>query len=127
MPPQALGDLNWIYFYSTGSVPGSGQLDGMRKLDRALRVDLAWLRQQTLLQEQTSLTGGSTPIASPPPRRPLPRRRLAQRTANTTTPDDILAFLTASEASETRLKAEAEGPEREQALKAAGSGRPRAT
>ncbi len=54
-PPEALADLNWIHFYATPAIPGSGMLDGMRKLDRALRVDLAWLREQTRLSEQATL------------------------------------------------------------------------
>ncbi len=52
--PQALADLNWIYFYATNDVPGSGMFDGLRKLERALRVDLAWLREQTRLSERAA-------------------------------------------------------------------------
>ena len=51
-PPQALADLNWIYFYATAAMPGSGMFDGLRKLERALRLDLAWLREQTRLSER---------------------------------------------------------------------------
>ena len=52
--PPLLADLNWIHFYATQAIPGSGIFDGMRKLDRALRVDLAWLREQTRLSERAA-------------------------------------------------------------------------
>lgn len=53
-PPQALAALNWVHFHETPAIPGSGMFDGLRKLDRALRVDLAWLRDQTRLSERAA-------------------------------------------------------------------------
>jgi hypothetical protein len=52
--PQALVDLNWIHFYATPAIPGSGMFDGLAKLVRALRVDLPWLREQTRLSERAT-------------------------------------------------------------------------
>ncbi len=50
--PRSLADLNWIHFYADPATPGSGMLDGMAKLNRALRVDLGWIREQTRLSER---------------------------------------------------------------------------
>ncbi len=52
--PAVLADRNWIYFYATPVMPESGVLDGMRKLEHALKVDLAWLREQTRLSERAA-------------------------------------------------------------------------
>jgi TIR domain len=49
--PAELAALNYIHFYKDESMPGSGFYDGVRKLERALRVDLGWLRLQTRLTE----------------------------------------------------------------------------
>lgn len=51
-PPPALSELNYIHFYTTPAIPGSGFYDGVQKLTRALQVDLDWLRRQTRLAEQ---------------------------------------------------------------------------
>lgn len=124
-PPQALADLNWIHFYTTSAIPGSGLLDGARKLDRALRVDLAWLRQQTLLQEQTSRWTGRG--AAPDSPLLLRGELLAEAhiwtqrlPAGSIVPEGIAAFLAASDAHESRLKAEAQSGllAREEAVKA---------
>ncbi len=53
-PPKAIADLNWIYFYPTSAIPGSGIFDGMRRLDQALRIDHTWLREQTRLSERAA-------------------------------------------------------------------------
>jgi WD40 repeat protein len=53
-PPKVIADLNWIYFYPTSSIPGSGVYDGMRRLDQALRIDHTWLREQTRLSERAA-------------------------------------------------------------------------
>lgn len=54
-PPPQLGELNYILFYPTPSVPGSGFYDGVQRLDRALRVNLTWLRRQTTYAEQAAI------------------------------------------------------------------------
>jgi hypothetical protein len=51
--PPELSALNYIHFYKDETVPGSGFYDGVRKLERALKVDLGWLRLQTRLAEDT--------------------------------------------------------------------------
>jgi WD40 repeat protein len=50
-PPIRLAELNWIFFYPEPKSPGSGFYDGVQKLERALKVDLTWLRQQTRFTE----------------------------------------------------------------------------
>jgi hypothetical protein len=50
-PPPHLAELNFVHFYRDPAIPGSGFYDGVQKLERALRVDLAWLRLQTKLGE----------------------------------------------------------------------------
>ncbi|MFT3722252.1 MAG: TIR domain-containing protein [Hyphomonadaceae bacterium] len=53
-PPAALADLNYIPFFKHPDIPGSGFYDGVQKLERALKVDLGWLRQQTRLGEDVA-------------------------------------------------------------------------
>ncbi len=53
-PPEALANLQWIRFHQDPAIPGSGVIDGLLKLARALRVDLTWLREQTRLSEQAA-------------------------------------------------------------------------
>lgn len=53
-PPAELAALNYIHFYKDDAVPGSGFYDGVRKLERALTVDLGWLRLQTRLNEDAA-------------------------------------------------------------------------
>ncbi len=50
--PARLADLNYIHFYKDPKIPGSGFYDGVIKLERALSIDLEWLRQQTRLTER---------------------------------------------------------------------------
>lgn len=50
-PPEPLAALNYIHFYPEEKVPGSGFYDGVLKLERALQVDLVWLREATNLLE----------------------------------------------------------------------------
>lgn len=51
-PPPALSELNYILFYAEPQHPGSGWASGMRELDKALRSDLAWLREHTRLVQR---------------------------------------------------------------------------
>jgi signal transduction histidine kinase len=50
--PTLLAELNYIHFYSDPRIPGSGFYDGVQKLERALKVDVEWLRKSTKLSEQ---------------------------------------------------------------------------
>jgi len=52
--PKSLRDLNYIYFYSEPSVPGSGFGSGLAKLVVALNTDLIWVREHTRLAELAS-------------------------------------------------------------------------
>ena len=45
--PQALADLNYIFFYHEPRVPGSGFGGGLKRLVTALRLDFSWVREQT--------------------------------------------------------------------------------
>jgi len=45
--PQALATLNYIHFYAEEKKPGSGYRPGMADLIRALKTDLAWMRDHT--------------------------------------------------------------------------------
>ncbi len=129
--PAALADLNWIHFYSSPAIPGSGMFDGMRKLDRALKVDLSWLREQTRLSEQADIwrTRGQHGAQTPADSSLLLRGQAledalawAQRApANSHVPQPVSHYLEVSAANEVRLKAEAQAglAEREQALKRA--------
>lgn len=107
-PPTALTELNYIHFYTTNTIPGSGFYDGLLKLERALRIDLDWLRRQTRLTEQAAewrraraddlllrgvaLEDALTWRATPP--------------AGVLPAEDARAFIDASEAAEIRRKAE---------------------
>ena len=48
LPPQ-LAEIQWILCYRDPSAPGSGFVDGLQRLEKALRVDLDWLHEQTRL------------------------------------------------------------------------------
>ena len=50
--PDSLADLNFIFFYFNPDIPGSGFYDGQMRLERALSIDLDWIRLQTKLGEQ---------------------------------------------------------------------------
>lgn len=122
-PPPQLGDLNYVHFYPEKAIPGSGFYDGVRRLDRALRVDLAWLRQQTTLAERALewsraqaddrlLRGAALAEAE---------GWLARTPSTVHVPPDIRAFLDASALAEKRRTSEAatQLAEREEALKRA--------
>lgn len=130
-PPPALSDLNWIHFYPTQTIPGSGMLDGMAKLDRALRVDLNWLRQQTRLSEQAALWRVRMDRRADPsePSSMLLRGNVLQEAyawvqsapKGASIPQLLTDYLNASTQAETQSKAEAEAQiaERAAALKQA--------
>jgi hypothetical protein len=52
--PGNLSALNGIHFYKDATIPGSGFYDGLQKLDRALRLDLDWVRLGTKLDGAAS-------------------------------------------------------------------------
>lgn len=54
-PPLQISELQYIFFYSDPAIPGSSIDDGMTKLDRALRMNLAWFREATRMSERTAL------------------------------------------------------------------------
>jgi len=63
-PPPALAALNYIFFCTEPSKPGSSWGDGMRELDKTLRTDLAWLREHTrLLQRALEWERGGKPTS----------------------------------------------------------------
>ena len=51
--PQQLVNLNYIFLHTTEEVPGSGFYTGLIDVERALTVNLSWLRKQTQLSERT--------------------------------------------------------------------------
>ena len=122
-PPPELSKIQYIFFFEEPTIPGSGFVVGLRTLDRSLRLDLDWLRQQTKLTELAA----DWAIAKPDDR--LLRgvaldEALTWRgatPADATIPAQVLEFINASDLGETRRKAEAQAAlaERETALKAA--------
>ena len=50
--PAALAALNYIFFYDEPAKPGTSWRAGMLELDKALRSDMGWLREQTRLQQR---------------------------------------------------------------------------
>ena len=50
--PPALAALNYIFFYDEPAKPGTSWRAGMLELDKALRSDMGWLREQTRLQQR---------------------------------------------------------------------------
>src|SRR5262249_22091651 len=50
-PHDLLRDLNYVHFYAEKDVPGSGFGTGLMRLIEALKVDVAWLREHTRLEE----------------------------------------------------------------------------
>lgn len=50
-PHPRIREINYIYFYPEPRVPGSGFWRGLSALDRALKVDIEWIRDGTRLAE----------------------------------------------------------------------------
>jgi hypothetical protein len=121
--PPALADLNWIHFYATPAIPGSGMFDGLRKLDRALRVDLSWLREQTRLSERAAEWAQAGDEARLLRGQALTDAEawVARAPSATRVSADVRAFLNASDIAERRRTSEAatQLAEREEALRRA--------
>ncbi len=121
-PPQLAG-LNWIHCWRNPDIPGSSFTKGVLQLEQALKVDLAWLRQHTRLQEQATLWSGRGMTVDSPHllRGDLLREaldHLGRKPADAMVSEHVASFIAASEAHEARLKAEADAgiAEREAAL-----------
>lgn len=50
--PERLKNLDYIFFYPEPNVPGSGFGNGLKRLAEALRSDLRWLQEHTLIQQR---------------------------------------------------------------------------
>lgn len=53
-PPQALMDLNYIFFYAEPKAPNSGFGVGLAELVETLNTDRGWIRQHTRLLERAT-------------------------------------------------------------------------
>jgi hypothetical protein len=133
-PPPQLAGINWISCWANPVIPGSSQTRGFYDLNEALRTDLGWLREQTVLQEQAVRwqirVGGRIDRDGSNSSLLLRGNVLAEaiewaRAApgDARIPESIQAFLRASEEYQARLKAEADAglAEREAALKQAAT------
>lgn len=116
--PSALSTLNYVGFYEDKGAPGSGFYDGLRKLERALSVNLEWLRRQTRLLQLASEWQSS-------PHNDLLLRGVALEEARTwsdNTPADqsppglILTYLEAAELADAKRRDEAEQSLRQRAI-----------
>lgn len=129
-PPPHLTALNYIHFYFTPTIPGSGFYDGVQKLTRALQVDLGWLREQTRLSETAArwrarmskrYAEGDGGVSSMLLRGNVLAEALQWVRAapkDTEIPPDIVSFLDASSRAEAESNAEAAAQvaEREKAV-----------
>jgi hypothetical protein len=57
-PPPQLAEINYIHFYRTEAIPGSGFYRGVQELEQALKTDLDWKREATRVAEQAALWRG---------------------------------------------------------------------
>ncbi|MEM7005691.1 MAG: TIR domain-containing protein [Pseudomonadota bacterium] len=127
-PPPKLAGIDWIHCWANPKVPGSSQTRGFIELDKALRTDLGWLHQRTILQEQAARWQARGPT-SPEGSSMLLRGNVlteaqiwaADTPVHETIPAAVAEFLEASADAEARLKAKAEADlaAREAALKQA--------
>ncbi|MEO0818110.1 MAG: TIR domain-containing protein [Pseudomonadota bacterium] len=122
-PPQKLKDRNYIFLYSKADVPGSGWFTGSQDLVEWLRSDLAWTRQRTRLMERAQQYTAN-PVEAQLMRGEVLQAALAFAAGapkGETIPQAVSDYITASEAAEARLKAEAEADlaEREAAVQRA--------
>jgi WD40 repeat protein len=124
-PPPALGELNYIHFYTTPAIPGSGFYDGVQRLCRALNVNLDWLRQQTRLAERAAEWRDQSAASRRPEDHLLRGSTLSEAEhwlstapAGAGIPDVVRDFIVASQELEGRRNAEAlaQIAERESAL-----------
>lgn len=133
-PPQHLSDAQWIPCWRNPDVPDSSFMRGVIDLDRALKTDLAWLRQLTRLQEQAEIwaaralayrpVDGVVDRSSSLLRGNILAEAIAWREAkpaDASVPTRVESFIAASEEAEAAFKAEnaAQLAEREAAVKAA--------
>jgi WD40 repeat protein len=130
-PPPQLSDVNWIHCWRNPDIPNSSLIRGVVDLDRALKTDLKWLRQQTRLSEQAEFWRIRTAdydyevnTSSALLRGNLLEEALAWMNAappGARVPSEIAAFLEASTRAEAFLKAQATSQiaEREAALQTA--------
>ena len=121
-PPAALAGIQWIPFYHDPAIPGSGVMDGFLRLDRALRIDLKWLREQTQLMEQAGRWERNGRLEDDLLSRTWLRDAVtwrASQPAGAQIPDSLRHFLNMSEdAEDLRARiAQAQLAEREQSLK----------
>jgi hypothetical protein len=108
-PPPALAGIDWIHCWSNPKVPGSSLIKGVIELDGALRTDIAWVRRCTDLQEQAQRWTARGAGADSPHllRADVLTEALAwarEAPAGHEPPEDVLAFVAASEGHERRLK-----------------------
>lgn len=122
-PPPQLSELNYIHFFKHPTLPGSGFYDGVQKLDRALRVNLGWLRRQTALAEQAAIWEADKSDDRVLGGKPLEEALIWRASApgGATVSPLILEYLAAGEEVAARRKAEADAniAQREAALKRA--------
>jgi TIR domain/Caspase domain len=107
--PPLLAERNFVHFYRDAAIPGSGFYDGVQKLERALRVDLSWLRLQTKLGEFSAewqrskssdkLLRGESLIEA--------LAWLGKAPAGTSVSEQVRNFIAASDSAEILRKAEA--------------------
>ncbi|MEL7104055.1 MAG: toll/interleukin-1 receptor domain-containing protein, partial [Pseudomonadota bacterium] len=110
--PQALASIDWIHCWNNPKVPGSNQTKGFIELDRALRTDLAWLRERTRLQEQAVRWAGRSDDLNR--ESSLLRAELlseaidwqASKPVHESIPDIVLDFLSSSRDAEERRRSE---------------------
>jgi hypothetical protein len=112
-PPPALAGIDWIHCWRNPAVPGSSQTKGFLELDNALRTDLSWLRQKTLLQEQAVRwqERGASNDSSHLLQSDLLNEALAWTQATPvgeSIPEVVASFIKASEQADARRKEDAE-------------------
>lgn len=124
--PAALAGLNWIHCWRNPDIPGSSFMRGVIDLERALKMDIGWLRMQTQLQEQAARwiargASADSPLLLRGDLLAEAHGHAARPPEGVTVSADVARFLAESEAHEARVKSEAAAglAEREHALKAA--------
>ena len=125
-PPKQLADTQWISCWRNPDVPDSSFMRGLIDLDRALKTNLAWLRQGTWLSEQAQLwrARGATQAGAALLLRGSVLLEaidwMRETPVTGSVPPEVAAFIAASERAEAALQAEAAAQiaEREQHVKA---------
>ena len=111
-PPPALSKINWVHCWRNPAIPGASQAKGFVELDKALRADIGWLTKRTAYQVDALnwQNRGSDPDSPILLRGELLAEAMAwsrETPAQETVPEDIAAFIKASEEHENRLTSEA--------------------